>query len=155
MEKAPVSRNPPFHETRSPPARPIADADLRSGLADYYVLVAARRGGLGPYQLLPEYREMVRGRMRSDIMRYYWQACYQQAAGVTTLVDCPPPEGATGIAEIIRQLLDRALSNTDDNLASDLMAIQNSFGSLRDAESPDRGPGDREAHLGRMWRRTS
>jgi hypothetical protein len=47
---------------------------------------------------------MVRGRMRSDIMRYYWQACYQQSAGVTTFVDCPPPEGATGIAEIIRQL---------------------------------------------------
>ena len=84
--------------------RLIADPDLRSGLADYYVLVAARRGGLGPYQLLPEYREMVRGRMRSDIMRYYWRACYRQGVGVVTLVDCPPPEGATGIAEIIRQL---------------------------------------------------
>ena len=84
--------------------RLIADADLRSALTDYYVLVAARRGGRGPYQLLPEYREMVRGRMRSDIMRYYWQACYQQSAGVTTFVDCPPPEGATGIAEVIRQL---------------------------------------------------
>lgn len=84
--------------------RLIPDADLRSALADYYVLVAARRGGLGPYQLLPEYREMVRGRMRSDIMRYYWQACYQQSAGVTTFIDCPPPEGATGIAEIVRQL---------------------------------------------------
>lgn len=82
----------------------IPDADLRSALADYYVLVAARRGGLGPYQLLPEYREMVRGRMRSDIMRYYWQACYQQSAGVTTFIDCPPPEGVTGIAEIVRQL---------------------------------------------------
>ena len=58
-------------------------------------------------------------------------------------------------AEIIRQLLDRALSNTDDNLVSDLMAIRNSFGSLRDVEPPDRGPGDREEHLGRMWRRTS
>lgn len=84
--------------------RLIPDADLRSGLADYYVLVAARRGGLGPYQLLPEYREMVRGRMRSDVMRYYWQACYQQSAGVTTFIDCPPPKGVTGIAEIIRQL---------------------------------------------------
>ncbi len=84
--------------------RLIPDADLRSALADYYVLVAARRGGLGPYQLWPEYREMVRGRMRSDIMRYYWQACYQQSAGVTTFIDCPPPEGVTGIAEIIREL---------------------------------------------------
>jgi hypothetical protein len=84
--------------------RLIPDADLRSGLADYYVLVAARRGGLGPYQMLPEYREMVRGRMRSDIMQYYWRACYQQSAGVATFIDCPPPEGVTGIAEIIRQL---------------------------------------------------
>jgi hypothetical protein len=84
--------------------RLIPDAGLRSALTDYYVLVAARRGGLGPYQLLPVYREMVRGRMRSDIMRYYWQACYQQSVGVTTFIDCPPPEGATGIAEIIRQL---------------------------------------------------
>jgi hypothetical protein len=84
--------------------RLIPDADLRSALTDYYVLVAGRRGGLGPYQLLPEYREMVRGRMRSDIMRYYWQACYQQSAGVTTFIDCPAPEGVTGVADIIRQL---------------------------------------------------
>ncbi len=84
--------------------RLIPDADLRSALTDYYVLVAGRRGGLGPYQLLPEYREMVRGRMRSDIMRYYWQACYQQSVGVNTFIDCPPPEGVTGIVEIIRQL---------------------------------------------------
>ena len=84
--------------------RLIPDADLRSALTDYYVLVAGRRGDLGPYQLLPEYREMVRGRMRSDIMRYYWQACYQQSAGVTTFIDCPAPEDATGIADIIRQL---------------------------------------------------
>ena len=84
--------------------RLVPDAGLRSALTDYYVAVAGRRGGRGPYQLLPEYREMVRGRMRADIMRYYWQACYQQSAGVTTFIDCPPPEGATGVAEIIRQL---------------------------------------------------
>jgi hypothetical protein len=57
-------------------------------------------------------------------------------------------------AELIRRLLDRALSNTDDNLASDLTAIRDSFGALRDVASPERGPGDREEHLGRMWRRT-
>lgn len=57
-------------------------------------------------------------------------------------------------AELIRRLLDRALSNTDDNLASDLTAIRDSFGTLRDVTSPDRGPGGREEHLGRMWRRT-
>ena len=58
-------------------------------------------------------------------------------------------------AELIRQLLDRALSNTDDNLAADLTAIHESFGALRDADSPDRSPGAREEHLDRIWHRTS
>lgn len=57
-------------------------------------------------------------------------------------------------AELIRQLLDRALNNTDDNLASDLTAIDDSFGALRDMEPPHRGPGDREDHLDRIWHRT-
>ena len=64
--------------------------------------------------------------------------------------------GQQGIsrAELIRRLLDRTLNNADDNLASDLKAIDDSFGLLSDMESPDRGPGDREGHLDRMWRRT-
>ncbi|MCA8900454.1 MAG: hypothetical protein KDA53_04330 [Hyphomonas sp.] len=82
----------------------IPDNELRSALADYYVLVAARRGGLGPYHLLPEYREKVRGRVRSDILRYYWDACFQQGAGVQIFIDCPPPEGTDGIAGIAEQL---------------------------------------------------
>ena len=64
--------------------------------------------------------------------------------------------GQQGIsrAELIRQLLDRALNSTDDSLAADLRAIDDAFGVLSDVESPDRGPGDREGHLDRMWRRT-
>lgn len=58
-------------------------------------------------------------------------------------------------AELIRQLLDRALNNGDDNLEADLNAIGESFGVLRDVESLDRRPGSREEHLDRMWRRTS
>ncbi|BDB42396.1 ribbon-helix-helix domain-containing protein [Mycobacterium kiyosense] len=58
-------------------------------------------------------------------------------------------------AELIRQLLDRALNNADDNLAADLKAIDDSFGVLRDIEAPDRRPGSREQHLERMWRHTS
>lgn len=58
-------------------------------------------------------------------------------------------------AELIRQLLDRALSNADDNLESDLKVIGDSFGALKDVEPHDRGPGEREEHLNRMWRRTS
>jgi hypothetical protein len=84
--------------------RLIPDADLRNALADYYVLVAARRGGEGHYAQLPDYREMVRGRMRSDIMRYYWRACYRQAPGVLELLDCPPPEGAADISGVLEQV---------------------------------------------------
>lgn len=58
-------------------------------------------------------------------------------------------------AELIRQLLDRALDNADDDLASDLTAIDRSFGALRDIDVPERRPGDREQHLDRVWRHTS
>lgn len=58
-------------------------------------------------------------------------------------------------AELIRQLLDRALCSTDDSIVSDVKAIEDSFGVLADVEAPDRGPGGREEILDRMWRRTS
>ncbi len=90
--------------------RLIPDPELRSALADYYVLVAARRGGLGPYHLLPDYREWVRGRMRSDILRYYWQACFEQAAGVQIFNECSPPDDVSGIKAILEDLAaDRAI----------------------------------------------
>ena len=82
----------------------IPDPEMRNVLADYYVAVALRRGGLGPYHLLPEYRELVRGRMRSDIMRYYGLACFEQAAGVQRFVECPPPQGVSDTVDILEQL---------------------------------------------------
>ena len=75
--------------------------------------------------------------------------------GQTASLDRLAAQQGISRAELIRQLLDRTLNNADDNLASDLKAIGDSFGVLRDVESPDRGPGDREEHLDRMWRRTS
>ncbi len=54
-------------------------------------------------------------------------------------------------AEIIRRLLDRALVGEDD-LASDLAAIDASFGALADVDVPARGEDDRQRHLDRMWR---
>jgi hypothetical protein len=88
----------------------IPDPELRSALADYYVLVAARRGGLGPYHLLPDYREWVRGRMRSDLLHYYWQACFDQGPGIQIFVDCPPPDGVSGVGVILEDLAaDRAI----------------------------------------------
>lgn len=58
-------------------------------------------------------------------------------------------------AEVIRQLLDRVLASSDDSLASDLHAIEHSFGALRDAEAPVRGRSGREEHLARIWGRSS
>jgi ribbon-helix-helix CopG family protein len=58
-------------------------------------------------------------------------------------------------AEAIRQLLDRGLASSDESLASDLRAIGDSFGALRDIDVPARGPGGREEHLARTWDRSS
>ena len=58
-------------------------------------------------------------------------------------------------AEVIRQLLDRVLASSDESLASDLDAIEHSFGALRDVDVPVRGPGGREQHLARCWGRSS
>ena len=55
-------------------------------------------------------------------------------------------------AELIRRLLNRALAGGDDNLTSDLKAIEDSFGALRDVDLPERFPGHREQHLARVWR---
>ena len=56
-------------------------------------------------------------------------------------------------AEVIRRLLDRVLAGSDDSLAADLQAIEQSFGALRDLDAPARGRGGREEHLARMWGR--
>lgn len=56
-------------------------------------------------------------------------------------------------AEVIRRLLDRALGNTDDHLAADLAAIEESFGKAAGFDEPERGPSDRDRHLADVWQR--
>lgn len=73
----------------------------------------------------------------------------------TSALDRLAAEQGVSRAEIIRRLLDRALEGADEDLARDLAAIDESFGTLRDLDVADRGPGDREHHLGRAWRTTS
>jgi hypothetical protein len=58
-------------------------------------------------------------------------------------------------AELIRRLLDRSLANSDDSLVSDLQAIGDSFGAMRDIDDPVRGRSGRNEHLARMWGRSS
>jgi Arc/MetJ-type ribon-helix-helix transcriptional regulator len=75
----------------------------------------------------------------------------EQAASLDRLAE----QQGVSRAELIRQLLNRALTNADDNLGSDLQAIDDSFGTLRDLDLQVRRPGAREEHLGRMWRSKS
>jgi hypothetical protein len=42
--------------------------------------------------------------MRSDILRYYWQACFEQGAGIQIFVHCPPPDGISGLNDILENL---------------------------------------------------
>jgi metal-responsive CopG/Arc/MetJ family transcriptional regulator len=56
-------------------------------------------------------------------------------------------------AELIRRLIDRALTGDDASRAADLAAIEESFGTVGDLESALREAGDREEHLARIWRR--
>lgn len=55
-------------------------------------------------------------------------------------------------AQVIRQILDRALGTTDD-MAADLAAIEQTFGAAVGASfsAPDRGAGERESHLAGIW----
>lgn len=73
----------------------------------------------------------------------------------TAILDRIAAEEGISRAEVIRRLLDRGLAGRDDDLATDLAAIDESFGALGDVTVPVRGAGDREAHLARMWRVSS
>ncbi|MFZ1178648.1 MAG: CopG family transcriptional regulator [Mycobacterium sp.] len=75
--------------------------------------------------------------------------------GQTASLDRLAEQEGVSRAELIRQLLNRALTSADDNLASDLKGIDDSFGTLRDLDLPVRRPGGREEHLARVWRSTS
>lgn len=55
-------------------------------------------------------------------------------------------------AQLIRQILDRALATTDD-MDADLAAIEQTFGAAADAKftAVERAPGARESHLDEVW----
>jgi predicted DNA-binding protein len=55
-------------------------------------------------------------------------------------------------AEVIRRLIERALTGVDTSVTADLAAIEESFAVMPDLELPARGPSDREDHLTRTWR---
>lgn len=68
------------------------------------------------------------------------------------LLDRVAADEGVSRAELIRRLVDRALSGAGDDTATDLATIDLSFGALAEVQLDDRGPGDREEHLARMWR---
>lgn len=54
-------------------------------------------------------------------------------------------------AELIRRLVDRALTGADRTVGADMSAIEDSFAALRALDVPARGPGAREQHLAKIW----
>lgn len=57
----------------------------------------------------------------------------------------------TSSAELVRRLIDSALTGVAEDLAEDLAAIRASFGAVADGELVlDRSDGDRGAHLERI-----
>ena len=73
----------------------------------------------------------------------------------TAALDRLAEEEGTSRAELIRRMLEKGLAGEDDSLVADLSAFDESFGSLRELDTPDRRDGDREDHLARIWRRTA
>jgi hypothetical protein len=56
-------------------------------------------------------------------------------------------------AEVVRNLIDRALYGQDEGLVAGMAAIRDSFGALRDVEFDAlvREPDERQRHLERVW----
>lgn len=77
---------------------------------------------------------------------------YLDEAQTASLDQLAEQEGISR-AELIRRLIDRALTGDDVSRAADLAAIEDSFGTVRDLDSTSRGAGEREEHLARIWRR--
>jgi Ribbon-helix-helix protein, copG family len=73
----------------------------------------------------------------------------------TELLDRFAAQEGVSRAEIVRRLLDRALTGSQDDLAAGLAAIDDSFGVLREVEVATRGRSGREEHLARMWQAAS
>jgi len=72
----------------------------------------------------------------------------------TTALDRLATQEGVSRAELIRKLLNRVLADADESLASDLQAIDDSFGVLSDMDVPERGQSGREDHLARIWGRS-
>ncbi|WP_026875764.1 CopG family transcriptional regulator [Jiangella gansuensis] len=73
----------------------------------------------------------------------------------TEALDRLAAQEGTSRAKVIRRLLDRALAGDDDDLATDLAAIDSSFGAYRDVDVISRGSSGREEHLAGLWGRTT
>ncbi len=73
----------------------------------------------------------------------------------TARLDTLAAQEGVSRAELIRLLLNRALTTAGDDLASDLQAITDSFGVLGDLDPPVRRSGSREEHLAQIWCATS
>ncbi|ORW08196.1 CopG family transcriptional regulator [Mycolicibacter longobardus] len=71
----------------------------------------------------------------------------------TASLDLLAKQEGVSRAELIRRFVDRALAGANPTVNADVSAIEQSFGILVDLEAPERGPGERQRHLTRIWDR--
>lgn len=71
----------------------------------------------------------------------------------TKALDELASEQGVSRAEVVRDLIDRALYGQDEGLVAGLAAIRDSFGALRDVEfdALARTHDERQRHLDRIW----
>lgn len=124
----------------------VRDAALRSRIAGTYSDNAVS-GVVEVLQLMPAYRENVRGHMPWKVQRYIWAHCIRADGDAQALRDCPPPideaEAARLLAELrgdpllLRQL---RFWMTTNQLADDILRqVRDQVGTLaRDIDAARR-----------------
>lgn len=70
--------------------RLIRNAELRTRLADYYVYATSLQAE-HLFQLMPRYREYVRGAMPHAIQRHVWAECHHTDRNLQNLLNCELP----------------------------------------------------------------
>lgn len=79
----------------------VRNVELRAALARYYQAADRNRP---IFEMLPPYRDRVRGRMPLQILTYMWDRCHRSGASGQELLDCGAPISEQESAAILRTL---------------------------------------------------
>lgn len=84
----------------------IRNDALREDLAEYYNVFERRRSGL-VYDLVPQYRFIIRGALHYQLQRNIHKDCHTEEMYIQAMLDCPAQISETEAAAHIKALADR------------------------------------------------